>query len=155
MEIPFTIPVLLGVFLFLVVFFVLFAFVRYWATHLVVKMFNKDAEYQDTYKALSYSVTPSYLGGPFLLASFLLLPFLRSAWAWFLFIPSTTIFVSLEVYAVYLRSKALSIVQSISFLKALLSIYVFGFILFLLAVLVIYIAILIVLLTLMLLISLF
>ncbi len=143
-EIPLTPLVFIAFFLFLLVFLVLFAFVRYWATHLIVRMFKKNARYEDTYKALSYSVAPGYLGGPFLLASFLLIPFLGRTWAWFLFIPSIATYIGFELYSVYLRSKALSLVQGLGFWKALLCIYVLGFAVFMLFVIIIYAVILII-----------
>ncbi len=154
-EIPLTPIIFIGFFLFLLVFLVLFAFVRYWATHIIVKIFNKKARYQDTYKAMSYSGAPGYLGGPFLLASFLLLPFLGRTWAWFFFVPSIAAYIGFELYSVYLRSKALSLVQGLGFWKALLCIYVLGFIVFMLLVIIIYLVLLIVALLIFLLISMF
>ena len=121
----------------LTAYIMLFSFARYWIIHLFVRAFNKKARYKDSYKALTYSITPGYLGGPFLLISFMLAPFLSNWWAMVIFAPSIIIYAASEIYSVYLRSKALSIVQGISQAKALLCIYVFGFIALMLAALIV------------------
>ena len=142
-EIPVNTNTFILFFLFFTVFFIAFAFARYWFVHLFVKLFREKATYKDTYKALSYSVAPGYLGGPFLLGWFLIIPFLDKAWGLTLFVIFMAAYILLELYSLYLRSKALSIMHSISFWKAFLSIYILGFLALIIAVIAIYIVLVI------------
>lgn len=104
-------------------------FLKYWIVHLYVKLFNRESLYENTYKALSYTVAPGYLAMPFFLLSLAMFPMLQEGLAvWIVFLISVLFAVLLEVYGMYLRSHTLAHLQDLSFWKSFLAIYVLGFI---------------------------
>lgn len=127
----------------LAIFTVLFAFARYWIVHFFIRLFKKKASYEETYRALSYSTAPGYAGAPFLIAWILLLPFLNNWWAWIIFVPSLIIYIGLELYSLYVRSKAVSVTHSMHMLLSFTCIYILGTLGFLIALIILEIIIIV------------
>jgi hypothetical protein len=78
-----------------------------------------------------YSLTPEYISAPILLIMLILFPIsisLKNIFLWILFTILLIIFIGLAIYQIYLRTKYLSELQSISIIKSFLSIYILGFI---------------------------
>ena len=117
--------VLFGTILFITMF--LFTFLKYWLMHVALLIFE-ESEYSTTYKALSYSIGPGFVAMPFFLLSLALYPFISSTVFLVPFIISTFIFLSLEIYNIYVRCKALSLMYDIPLWKAFVAIYILGFI---------------------------
>jgi hypothetical protein len=106
-----------------------FSFVKYWVVHFYVKLFNRKAEYADSYKALTYSFTPGYISMIFFVLAFfaLLLAQKTGSWlVWVLFAILSILFIILELYSIYLRCMAMNKIQGISLFKSFLCIYLFG-----------------------------
>lgn len=102
-------------------------FLKYWIIHLFVKIFKIKSTYQNTYKALSYSVGPGYLAMPFFLLCLAIFPMLDSFLTWLVFLISFAFAIVLEGYGMYLRSVILSKIQKISVIKSFIAIYILGF----------------------------
>ncbi len=103
---------------------VIFSFARFYFVHVFVYLFNNKAQYKDTYKALSYSVGPAYAGIPFFIAGVVFLAISRDLGFVIAAILMFLIYTFFEIYAFYIRSKALAEVQNIGFWKSFFSIYV-------------------------------
>lgn len=117
------------VFLVLGAFLITSSFVKYWIVHWFVTMYNKKAKFQDTYKALTFSTTPGWLGMIFLvLSSFLLYFALDKGGLFLFFLFSLTLiaFFSLEIYSIFIRTYGLAVTQKIKKYQAFLSIYVYS-----------------------------
>lgn len=102
-------------------------FLKYWIVHLYVKLFRMKSSYEDTYKALGYSVGPGYLAMPFFLLCIAIFPMLNGFLLWLVFLVSAFMALTLELYGMYLRSVILSEVQKISLVKSFIAIYILGF----------------------------
>ncbi|MFT4311081.1 MAG: hypothetical protein ACMXX7_00470 [Candidatus Woesearchaeota archaeon] len=104
---------------------IILSFARFGLVHLFIKIFNKKAKYKDTYNSLSFSITPGYVGVPFLVVGLGLMAFTKG-YLFVLGIISMIAYVLIEIYAFYIRAKALSDTQKISLFKSFLAIYVFS-----------------------------
>ncbi|MBN2457787.1 YIP1 family protein [Candidatus Woesearchaeota archaeon] len=110
--------------------FLLLTFVRYWLTHIWVRVFRGKHGYSETYKAMSYSNTPDYISVPFLVASAIILPFAIEKNSIALILLSVIFLVItlvLSIYQMYIKTLGLSHLQGISKAKAFISIYILGF----------------------------
>jgi len=107
---------------------VFYNFLRPSITHFFVKLFNRRARFKDTYKAIVYSNTPTYIILPFYLvvvalgfsAALFQKPFLL-----ILLIISLIFWLGAEAYSIYLHIMSISRLQNISWIKSLLCVYVF------------------------------
>ncbi|MFW6449491.1 MAG: YIP1 family protein [Nanoarchaeota archaeon] len=111
----------------LVILYLLLALLRYAVTHFFVKLFNSNATYQETYKAMVYTRSPEFFSAPILLILTILFPFaLAKPILWSIWGVFFLAFLALSIYQIILRTKGLAKLQKISYLKSFLSIYIFG-----------------------------
>ncbi|MFT4260967.1 MAG: YIP1 family protein [Candidatus Woesearchaeota archaeon] len=103
--------------------FTLFAFARYWLVHLTVKLFKPKATYKDTYNSLSYSITPGYVAMPFFAFGIFLLFFDDYRLFAYLLL---AIYVLLEGYSFYIRSKGLAEIHEFSFWRGFACLYIYS-----------------------------
>ena len=102
---------------------IILSFARFGLVHVFVKIFNDKAKYKDTYNSLSFSVTPGYFGVPVMVLGLGLLAFTKS-YLFILGIIFMILYIIIEIYAFFIRAKALSNTQNISFFKSFLAIYI-------------------------------
>jgi hypothetical protein len=114
---------------FLVVLYIVLSFLRYWITHWFVLLFKGVHGYQQTYKAMVYTLAPEYLTAPLMALFALLFVLPKSALVILLLILTGVPMLGLMLYQVYLRTVGLSKLQGISYVESFLSIYILGFIL--------------------------
>ncbi len=105
----------------------LLAFGRYFLVHLTVRLFKNDVSYKDTYNSLCYSITPGYVAVPFFVVGVLLLFTSLKPLAYLSFL----IYISLEIYSLYIRSKGLAEVHDLSFWRGFSCLYIYSNILLL------------------------
>ncbi len=111
-----------------IIFAVLFFMVsnlRYFMTHLAVRMLGAKNPFYQTYKAMVYSLTPEYYSAP-LLALILILPFFADTIVWIIWGVVFVLYILLSLYIVYIRTLALSELQKISMIRSFLAIYILG-----------------------------
>ncbi len=137
-QVKLTFKHFLSTYILLSVLMIIGSFFRYICTHAIIKLWNKKAVFDDSYKALSFSTTPGWLATPFfVIFSFMLyfgLKSIRPFWWWALLGLSFTIGIVLQTYAMYLRSYGLAKLQDVKIWQAFLAIYIFGLILYFLLV---------------------
>lgn len=127
-------------FIVLVIVLLLATSFKYWVVHWYVRIWNKKATFKHTYVVLTYGGTPGWLAMPF---SALFFYFLyqalttQAATSWIFTILSLVVWAGLEGYSIYLRIYALAKIQNITKRQAVLSVYVFGLLTYLVGVVVI------------------
>jgi hypothetical protein len=128
-TIPITLTTYVAAYGILVVLFIALSFLRYWVTHWFVILFGGKHPYQQTYKAMVYTLTPEYLSIPLFAAILILLPFtLMRHWiiGYILLFILGALFLAIAIYQIYLRTIGLAKLQEISNVSALLAIYILG-----------------------------
>lgn len=105
---------------------VLFSFAKYWFTHIFILIFNKEAKYKDTYNSLTYTITPAYVGIPFFVVGLFILSMTSNLYFIILAIILLFIYIILELYALFVRTRGLAKIHNISMFKSFMCIYVFS-----------------------------
>jgi hypothetical protein len=129
-QIPLNLATYIVLYVISVAVFLGLSFLRYHVTHLYVHWLGGKHDYKQTYKALVYTLTPEYLSMPLLVAIGLLLPIAYATKSILLYMVvgvSVILIIGLGLYQVYLRTIGLSRLQSISYVRSFLCIYVLGF----------------------------
>ena len=111
--------------------FVLVSFLWYYITHLCVKMVGGKHGYDQTYKAMTYSLSADYLTLPAFIISFIALTISLvkgSLIAIIIFIIATILYLFPAFYRLYMRLIALERLQEISILKAFIAAYILAYI---------------------------
>ena len=110
-----------------------FSFLRPWLTNLFVRLFQKKARFEDTYKAMVYGASPGYVVTPFFVGFMLGMAFLPKAGIWLFFLSALGL-ISLAglIYEWILRVRGMSSLHKISIWKAILCLYVFPLLLLIL-----------------------
>jgi hypothetical protein len=142
-QIPLTLSTYALLYVVSVVVFMGLSILRYRVTHLFVRMLGGKKDYNQTYKALVYTLTPEYLSMPILVAIGVLIPiaYLKAQVSlWILIGLLVIVFSALGFYQVYLRVIGLSKLQSITYMRSFLAIYVLGMLTQMLIVLIIEVA---------------
>lgn len=132
---PVTVPVNMQTYviayLSFVVLYVVIAFLRYYIIHFFAWLFGAKHRYDQSYKALTYSLAPEYISTPIFVALVALLPmmvFQRTTALVAVFVILLIPYLVVFFYTIYLRILALARLQDIAMWKSLVSIYVLGFI---------------------------
>jgi hypothetical protein len=115
-------------YLFFLVFLTLFSFARYWLVHLTIRLFKSKASYKDTYNSLSYSITPGYVALVFLVFGLFFLIFDKYKILGFAFL---VVYVLLEIYSFYIRSKGIADVHDLTLWQGFACLYIYSNILLL------------------------
>ncbi|MBN1275831.1 YIP1 family protein [Candidatus Woesearchaeota archaeon] len=140
LGLPASAPAIAGLFLLLVFVLLLATSFKYWVAHWYIKLWNPEATFKRTYAVLTYGGTPGWLAMPFSwLALYLFYESVKKGDPanWLLTILATIVWIGFEGYSIYLRIYALAKVQHVKKWQAVLSVYVFGLLTYLVGVLVI------------------
>lgn len=115
-------------YLVLVVLVVLSTTLKYWVVHWFTRIFNKKAKFIHSYAVLTYGGTPGWIAMPFFAgtSALVVLALKRSPWWWIGAILLGLAYAFFELYGMYIRVIALSHVQEINTLQAILALYIFG-----------------------------
>lgn len=108
---------------------------KYYLAHYFITKYNPKAAWKNTYAELTYGGTPGWLAIPFfLLGTGLVAAAVAQGgiWQWIGGVSSLLAWLGLEGYSIYLRVYALAEVQRITRKQALLSVYVWGLLAYLL-----------------------
>ncbi len=139
----------ISTYLFLSILLIIGSFFRYLCTHAIIRIWNKKARFEETYKTLSFSTTPGWLATPFLvifsLMLYLALKNPRGIIWNIIMITSLLIGLALTIYSIYLRSYSLAKTQKISVWKSFTAIYILGLLLYMILVLIIEVIVIIIL----------
>ena len=125
------------IYLGLVISQVLITFFWYYVTHLCVRLVGGSGGYDQTYKAMTYSLSADYLTLPAFAVSLVSLTTTiasRSSVALAVFIISTILYLIPSLYRLYLRLVGIEKLQSISKLRAFIAAYVLAYGVLLLAI---------------------
>jgi hypothetical protein len=109
---------------------IIISFIWYYFTHLCVKLMGGKYGYDQTYKAMTYSLSADYLSLPPYIFFFLSLTYMiisMSIFSVVLFIISTIIYLIPSFYRMYLRLVGLEKLQEISKLRAFIAAYVLAY----------------------------
>jgi len=121
----------LYIYLALAVSFILISFMRYWVTHWFVILLGGRQGYQQTYRAMVYSLAPEYVYAPLFAISMISLPFViawGNAIAWTIWLVVFVLYMIPSLYEIYLRIVALSILQKISYWRSFAAIFILGYV---------------------------
>lgn len=127
-------------YLVLVVSFILVSFLWYYITHLCIRMMGGKHSYDQTYKAMTYSLSADYLSLPAFIVSMVSLGNIilnRGIISIVIFIVSTILYLIPTVYRLYLRLIGIERLQEISKFRAFIAAYVLAYVFVFLALLVI------------------
>ena len=120
------------VYIILMVTFVLTSFLWYYVTHLCIKFMGGKHGYDQTYKAMTYSLSADYLTLPAFIVSFISLTITlvnRNIIATIIFFISTILYLIPTFYRLYLRLVGLEKLQEISKFNAFIATYIFAYVL--------------------------
>ncbi len=126
-------------YVFFVVFFFSMTFLRYYVTHLFVRVFGGKYGYYQTHKSMAYTLTPQYITEPVFLAALILFAVPdKSILLWSGIVVLALVGIAFAVYQIYLRITGLAKLQEIAIWQSFIIIYVVGEVAFFLLVFVIF-----------------
>jgi len=146
-EINFTFATYIAAYLILLISSVLMSFLWYYITHLCVRLVGGKHGYNQTYKAMTYSLSADYLSLPAFIVSFVTLAISlvkSSLLIIIIFIISTILYLIPSFYRLYLRLVGLERLQEISKLKAFIAAYPMSYFFVTIAMLIIYIVLILI-----------
>lgn len=126
----------------LLISFIITSFMWYYITHLCVMIVGGKKGYDQTYKAMTYSLSADYLTLPAFVVSFISLTITvvdRSFWSVLIFLISTTLYFIPAFYRLYMRLVGLEKLQEISKLRAFIAAYILAYIFVTVALIIFYV----------------
>lgn len=115
------------IYVFITIFMIILSIVRSALTNFFIRFFSDIGKFEDTYKALTYGLTPDYIGTPFFIVTIVLLAInksLNSSWILIAIIICAIVAGSATIYTIYLRTYGVAKLHKISLWRAYLSAYI-------------------------------
>ncbi len=125
-------------YLILIVSYILITFLWYDITHLCVRIMGGKEGYDQTYKAMTYSLSADYLALPAFIITFLTLTMTiikRNTIVIIILIISAILYIAPSFYRLYLRLVGLEKLQKISKLRAFIATYILAYVFVFIAIL--------------------
>ena len=118
-------------YIFLLLSSIMITFFWYWLTHLFVKLFGGKHGYDQTYKAMTYSLSVDYLTLPAFIVSIISLTSSISSGSlisFVIFIISTILYLIPSFYRLYIRLVGLEKLQEITKVRAFVAAYILPYV---------------------------